>query len=41
MADVGEGTTVGAGSVVVKPLPSGCTAVGSPARVVMRADAEC
>lgn len=32
MADVGDGTTVGAGSVVVKPLPVACVAVGNPAR---------
>lgn len=34
MADVGESTIVGAGSVVVKPLPSFVVAVGNPARVV-------
>ena len=34
MAEVGAGSTVGAGSVVVKPIPEGCVAVGSPARVV-------
>lgn len=32
MADVGEGSTVGAGSVVVKTVPAGVVAVGSPAR---------
>lgn len=32
MADVGDRTTVGAGSVVTRPLPADCTAVGSPAR---------
>ncbi|MCW5964854.1 MAG: acyltransferase [Bryobacterales bacterium] len=32
MADVGEGSTVGAGAVVVKPLPPGVVAVGNPAR---------
>jgi sugar O-acyltransferase (sialic acid O-acetyltransferase NeuD family) len=31
---VGEGTIVGAGTVVVKDLPNGCTAVGSPAKVI-------
>lgn len=31
MADVGDRTTVGAGSVVTRPLPADCTAVGSPA----------
>lgn len=34
MADVGEGTTVGAGAIVTKPLPPNCVAVGNPARVV-------
>jgi virginiamycin A acetyltransferase len=34
MADVGDGSTVGAGSVVVKPVPPASVAVGSPARVV-------
>jgi len=34
MADVGEGSTIGAGSVVVHPIPAGCVAVGSPARVI-------
>jgi acetyltransferase-like isoleucine patch superfamily enzyme len=31
---VGDGTIVGAGSVVVKELPSECTAVGSPAKPI-------
>jgi acetyltransferase-like isoleucine patch superfamily enzyme len=34
MADVGSGSTIGAGSVVSKPIPAGCVAVGSPARVI-------
>jgi acetyltransferase-like isoleucine patch superfamily enzyme len=34
MADVGEGTTVGAGAVVVKALPAGVVAVGNPARIL-------
>jgi acetyltransferase-like isoleucine patch superfamily enzyme len=34
MADVGDRTTVGAGSVVTRPLPADSTAVGSPARVI-------
>ncbi len=34
MADVGEGTTIGAGSVVVDPIPDNVLAVGAPARVV-------
>lgn len=31
---IGEKTVVGAGSVVVKDLPSSCTAVGSPAKPI-------
>jgi acetyltransferase-like isoleucine patch superfamily enzyme len=34
MADVGECTIVGAGSVIPKPLPAYAVAVGNPARVV-------
>lgn len=34
MADIGPRTIVGAGSVVVKPLPGCVVAVGNPARVV-------
>ena len=34
MADVGDGATVGAGSVVASPIPPNCVAVGSPARVI-------
>src|SRR5579862_1726968 len=34
MADVGDRSTVGAGSVVLNPIPSGSVAVGSPARVL-------
>ncbi|MBZ5580692.1 MAG: acyltransferase [Acidobacteriia bacterium] len=37
MADVGAGSTIGAGSVVVRPIPSRSVAVGSPARVVSQA----
>lgn len=37
MADVGEGSTIGAGSVVSRPIPSLSVAVGSPARVVKTA----
>jgi virginiamycin A acetyltransferase len=32
MADIGEGSTIGAGAVVTKPIPSGVVAVGNPAR---------
>jgi serine O-acetyltransferase len=31
---VGDGARVGGGSVVVKPVPAGATAVGNPARVI-------
>jgi acetyltransferase-like isoleucine patch superfamily enzyme len=34
MADVGERVTIGAGSVVTKPIPDGVVAVGNPARVL-------
>ncbi len=34
MANVGEGSTIGAGSVVTRPVPPGVVAVGSPARVL-------
>lgn len=38
MADVGEGTTVGAGSIVTKPLPGRVVAAGNPARVMRALD---
>lgn len=34
MAEVGQGSTVGAGSVVVQPIPPHSVAVGSPAKVI-------
>ncbi len=34
MADVGAGTTIGAGSVVTRAIPSNVVAVGNPARVI-------
>jgi acetyltransferase-like isoleucine patch superfamily enzyme len=34
MADVGDRSTIGAGSVVTKPIPPDCVAVGSPARTI-------
>ncbi len=40
MADVGEGTTIGAGSVVVQPVPAHSVAVGNPARVMKAAEPE-
>ncbi len=36
MADIGAGTTVGAGAVVTRPLPPGVVAVGNPARLLER-----
>lgn len=36
MANVGPGTTIGAGSVVVKEIPAGVVAAGNPARVIPR-----
>jgi virginiamycin A acetyltransferase len=37
MAEVGDGSTIGAGSVVVKDIPAGVVAVGNPARVIRSA----
>jgi virginiamycin A acetyltransferase len=34
MANVGSGTTVGAGAVVISELPAGVVGVGNPARIV-------
>jgi acetyltransferase-like isoleucine patch superfamily enzyme len=34
MAEVGQGSTIGAGAIVVKPIPPGSVAVGNPARVI-------
>jgi hypothetical protein len=39
MASVGDHTTVGAGSIVTRPLPGAVTAVGNPARIIVRARA--
>ena len=36
---IGEGSIVGAGSVVTKDIPARCIAVGAPARVIRRWDA--
>ena len=38
MAEVGAKTTIGAGAVVVKPVPPDSVAVGNPARVIQRCD---
>ncbi len=35
---IGENTVIGAGSVVVKDIPSNCVAVGNPCRVVREID---
>ena len=32
--NIGEGTTIGAGSVVVHDIPSNCTAAGNPCKVI-------
>lgn len=32
--EIGEGTTIGAGSVVTRSIPSRCVAVGNPCRVI-------
>ena len=34
--DIGDGSIIGAGSVVVKPIPAYSVAVGNPARVIKR-----
>jgi acetyltransferase-like isoleucine patch superfamily enzyme len=39
MADVGAGTTIGAGAVVTRPIPPNVVAVGNPARVIKGATA--
>lgn len=33
---IGDGVTIGAGSVVTRDIPSGCVAVGNPARVIKK-----
>lgn len=38
---IGEGTVIGAGSVVTKDIPANCVAVGSPCRVIKRINKEC
>lgn len=34
--EIGEGTTIGAGSVVTRSLPSRCVAVGNPCKIIKR-----
>ncbi len=40
MADVGEGTVVGAGAVVTKPLPPRVVAAGIPAKVLKKRESD-
>jgi virginiamycin A acetyltransferase len=40
MADVGAGSTIGAGAVVTRPIPPSSVAVGSPAKAIGTAAAE-
>jgi acetyltransferase-like isoleucine patch superfamily enzyme len=40
MADVGSGATIGAGSVVSRPIPPRSVAVGSPAKVIRTASGD-
>lgn len=40
MADVGAATTIGAGSVVSRPIPPRSVAVGNPARVIKTAESQ-
>jgi len=37
MADIGARTTIGAGAVVTRPIPSGVVAAGNPARILKQA----
>jgi len=35
---IGDNVTIGAGSVVVRDIPSNCVAVGNPCKVVRKLD---
>jgi serine O-acetyltransferase len=35
---VGEGARVGSGAIVTRPVPAGATAVGNPARIILKDD---
>ena len=37
---IGNGVTIGAGSVVTKDIPDRCVAVGNPARVIKKINAD-
>lgn len=41
MADIGEGSVIGSGSVVTRPVPPWSVAVGNPARVIRSRRAGC
>ena len=34
--NIGDGTTIGAGAVVIKNVPPHCVVVGNPARIIKR-----
>ncbi|MDO4160565.1 MAG: sugar O-acetyltransferase [Prevotellaceae bacterium] len=38
--EIGEGTTIGAGSVVTRSIPPRCVAVGNPCRVIRKLNSE-
>ncbi|MFR5488592.1 MAG: sugar O-acetyltransferase, partial [Lachnospiraceae bacterium] len=37
---IGENSVIGAGSVVTRPVPPNCVAVGNPCRVIRYFDAD-
>ena len=40
-ADIGDGSVIGSGSVVVKPIPPYSVAIGVPAKVIRKRDGSC